>query len=299
MCLGPTLRSMSEPGERDYVLGTHEEEIERLGLQHRVWRPRALDAWARAGFSRGQTLIDVGCGPGHATLDLAEIVGPSGRVVAVDRSRRFLDAVAAAVGAPRPLERRTARTGPRRPAVRGTAGRRGLGKVGLRLRQPAAGAAGARRAGAPAGRRARGARVLRLSHLAAAPEIGRPRGVREPRDGELAAGGRGAGHRPFPPLLAARVGPGDPRAASDRRRGGALERRLEVAARLHRGGSEAPRRAPSAEGGQGPRDLAVLLRGGGPARGTDGDPGRARDHCGAAGIRSQPRRCRGGAVGPE
>lgn len=88
---------MSEPGERDYVLGTHEEEIERLGLQHRVWRPRALDAWGRAGFGPGQTLIDVGCGPGHATLDLAEIVGPSGRVVAVDRSRRFLDAVAAAV----------------------------------------------------------------------------------------------------------------------------------------------------------------------------------------------------------
>ncbi|SRR5216117_2865653 len=79
--------------ERDYILGTHDEEIERLGLQHRVWRPRTLDAWRRAGFTVGQTLLDVGCGPGYASVDLAEIVGPSGRVVAIDRSRRFLDAL--------------------------------------------------------------------------------------------------------------------------------------------------------------------------------------------------------------
>jgi len=79
--------------ERDYILGTHDEEIERLALQNRVWRPRTLDAWRRAGFTVGQTLIDVGCGPGYASIDLAEIVGPSGRVVAIDRSRRFLDAL--------------------------------------------------------------------------------------------------------------------------------------------------------------------------------------------------------------
>lgn len=78
-------------GERDYVLGTHDEEIERLGLQHRVWRPRASEAWRDAGFSTGQTLLDIGCGPGFASLDLAEIVGAAGRVVAIDRSRRFLD----------------------------------------------------------------------------------------------------------------------------------------------------------------------------------------------------------------
>src|SRR5215813_5590249 len=77
--------------ERDYLLGTHDDEIIRLGLQHAVWRPQCNDAWQRAGFSIGQTILDVGCGPGYATLDLAEIVGASGRVTAVDRSRRFLD----------------------------------------------------------------------------------------------------------------------------------------------------------------------------------------------------------------
>jgi SAM-dependent methyltransferase len=80
----------TETHEKDYVLGTHDEEVARLGVQHRVWRARALDAWVRAGFAPGQTLLDVGCGPGHASVDLADIVGASGRVVAIDRSQRFL-----------------------------------------------------------------------------------------------------------------------------------------------------------------------------------------------------------------
>jgi SAM-dependent methyltransferase len=79
--------------DRDYVLGTHDDEVARLGLQHRVWRERVLDAWRRAGFRAGQTIIDLGCGPGYATLDLAEIVGPGGTVIGIDRSRRFLDAL--------------------------------------------------------------------------------------------------------------------------------------------------------------------------------------------------------------
>jgi len=82
---------MTAAADRDYVLGTHDEEVERLGLQHRVWRARALDAWRRAGFTVGQTLLDIGCGPGYAAVDMADIVGPSGRIVAIDRSRRFLD----------------------------------------------------------------------------------------------------------------------------------------------------------------------------------------------------------------
>jgi len=81
---------------KDYVLGTHDDEIERLGLQHRAWRQRVLDAWRSAGIGPGQTVLDVGCGPGYASLDLAELVGPSGRVVAIDKSERFLRALDAA-----------------------------------------------------------------------------------------------------------------------------------------------------------------------------------------------------------
>jgi len=77
--------------ERDYLLGTHDAEVERLGLQHRVWRPRVLDAWRRAGITVGSRVVDAGAGPGWASLDLAEIVGPEGKVHALERSQRFLD----------------------------------------------------------------------------------------------------------------------------------------------------------------------------------------------------------------
>jgi ubiquinone/menaquinone biosynthesis C-methylase UbiE len=78
--------------ERTYFLGTHDEELERLGLQHRVWRPTVLECWRRAGIGPGSKVIDVGAGPGFAAADLAEIVGPAGRVVAVERSARFVEA---------------------------------------------------------------------------------------------------------------------------------------------------------------------------------------------------------------
>lgn len=81
--------SSSGIAERDYVLGTHDEEVHRLGLQHRVWRPTVLDCWQRCGIGAGSRVLDVGAGPGYATLDLAEIVGPAGRVAAVERSGRF------------------------------------------------------------------------------------------------------------------------------------------------------------------------------------------------------------------
>src|ERR1044071_5512033 len=79
--------------ERDYVLGTHEQELARLGLQHRVWRPVVLDCWQRAGLTVGKRVLDVGAGPGYATVDLGEIVGPTGEVVALERSRNFVDAL--------------------------------------------------------------------------------------------------------------------------------------------------------------------------------------------------------------
>lgn len=85
--------------EQDYVLGTHDEELARLGLQHRVWRARMLEAWRRAGVTTDSRVLDVGAGPGYATLDLAEMVGPGGVVVGVERSARFVTAGRAALAA--------------------------------------------------------------------------------------------------------------------------------------------------------------------------------------------------------
>jgi protein-L-isoaspartate O-methyltransferase len=79
--------------ERDYLLGTHQEEIERLGLQHRVWQPVVLDCWQRAGITVGKRVLDLGACPGYAAVDLAEIVGPNGAVAAVERSNQFVNAM--------------------------------------------------------------------------------------------------------------------------------------------------------------------------------------------------------------
>lgn len=87
--------------DRDYYLGTNDEEVSRLGLQHRVWRPHVLDAWRRAGITVGSTVVDAGAGPGYASLDLAEIVEDKGKVVALERSERFLAALAGAAAARR------------------------------------------------------------------------------------------------------------------------------------------------------------------------------------------------------
>jgi SAM-dependent methyltransferase len=73
-----------------YLLGSDADELSRLAFQHRVWAGAAASLWERAGFGRGHRIADLGCGPGFAALDLAHLVGPAGRVVAVDSSERFL-----------------------------------------------------------------------------------------------------------------------------------------------------------------------------------------------------------------
>ena len=74
----------------DYVLGSHDDELDRLGAQHEVWRARTEDLWDRAGFGTGQVLLDAGCGPGFASVDLARRVGRSGHVLGVDESQAFI-----------------------------------------------------------------------------------------------------------------------------------------------------------------------------------------------------------------
>src|SRR6476620_11014056 len=89
---GQDMDRISRMSEKDYVLGTHDEELVRLGLQHRVWRPMVLDCWQRAGITVGKRVLDLGAGPGYASIDLAEIIGPTGEVVGGERSARVLEA---------------------------------------------------------------------------------------------------------------------------------------------------------------------------------------------------------------
>lgn len=81
------------PHKPDYVLGTHNDEHARLGMQHSLWREFVLDAWKRAGICTGTRVVDVGAGPGFATMDLADIVGATGHVTAVEISSKFAQEV--------------------------------------------------------------------------------------------------------------------------------------------------------------------------------------------------------------
>jgi SAM-dependent methyltransferase len=59
--------------------------------------PLGLAALAMAAPSPGERVLDVGCGAGESTLELAELVGPSGRVIGVDLSGALLEAARARV----------------------------------------------------------------------------------------------------------------------------------------------------------------------------------------------------------
>ena len=80
---------------KDYVLGTQDDELARLGFQHQIWRAQAYRIWERANFVPGHHLLDVGCGPGFATADLSALVGPRGRVTGIDASDKFVEHVRA------------------------------------------------------------------------------------------------------------------------------------------------------------------------------------------------------------
>ena len=45
-----------------------------------------------AGISVGMTVLELGCGPGKISERLSEIVGPTGSVLAIDRSDEMLSA---------------------------------------------------------------------------------------------------------------------------------------------------------------------------------------------------------------
>ena len=72
-----TTRSEDHCESGDYLLGTGDDELARLEKQHRVWSAAARDLWRLAKFGPGQALLDLGCGPGFTSLDLARITSRS------------------------------------------------------------------------------------------------------------------------------------------------------------------------------------------------------------------------------
>jgi len=69
-----------------YVLGHAEQELDRLETQARIVDPITRRFWVRAGLRPGMRVLDVGCGAGHTTVLLAELVGEQGTVVGIDNA---------------------------------------------------------------------------------------------------------------------------------------------------------------------------------------------------------------------
>ncbi len=75
----------------DYVLRGGDEGAKRLRLLARVKWPTTKALLRRAGLRAGMQCLDLGCGQGGVTLNLARWVGPTGRVVGIDTDERCLE----------------------------------------------------------------------------------------------------------------------------------------------------------------------------------------------------------------
>ncbi|WP_175416177.1 methyltransferase domain-containing protein [Aggregatimonas sangjinii] len=76
--------------ESPYILGTDNQELFRLGVQHQVWAEEAQRGWRLANFKAGQTFLDLGCGPGYCTKELAFLAGSEGKVIGIDKSEGYI-----------------------------------------------------------------------------------------------------------------------------------------------------------------------------------------------------------------
>ncbi len=76
--------------QNHYVIRGGKDGRERLRLLARVLKPGTTELFNRVGVQPGWTCLDVGCGGGDVTMDLAALVGPSGQVVGVDIDREIV-----------------------------------------------------------------------------------------------------------------------------------------------------------------------------------------------------------------
>jgi len=73
-----------------YALALSDEEVARYRFMAQRAALDEADQWAAAGVVEGADVADVGCGPGAVSAVLAETVGPTGTVYAVDRNPQAL-----------------------------------------------------------------------------------------------------------------------------------------------------------------------------------------------------------------
>ena len=66
------------------------EELARLKLQATVAIDLEREAWRTAGLRTGMQVLDLACGPGFTSCELARAVGPDGRVTGIDLNEELV-----------------------------------------------------------------------------------------------------------------------------------------------------------------------------------------------------------------
>lgn len=83
---------------RAYLLGHSEQELQRLTRQAKLVDPMTRRFFEGAGILPGMRVLDIGSGAGDVAFLAADLVGPAGQVVGVDRVRTALDTARARAG---------------------------------------------------------------------------------------------------------------------------------------------------------------------------------------------------------
>jgi ubiquinone/menaquinone biosynthesis C-methylase UbiE len=86
---------MRDTTQAKYILGHSQEEIRRLMLQATIMRPFTERLMRNAEIGPGMRVLDLGCGAGDVSMLAAELVGPSGSVVGIDRNPEVIDLASA------------------------------------------------------------------------------------------------------------------------------------------------------------------------------------------------------------
>jgi ubiquinone/menaquinone biosynthesis C-methylase UbiE len=76
---------------QDYVLGNGVQEQNRLQYQAAILEKWTRQFFVSAGIETGMSVLDLGCGMGDVSMLAAEMVGPTGSVIGIDRDPAIVE----------------------------------------------------------------------------------------------------------------------------------------------------------------------------------------------------------------